>query len=65
MGTGIKLIITIIAETHPILCQIIGLRVIMATDQQTGLEYALIVRPRGRPIVLRREHLIYRPTGRI
>src|SRR6478672_8492983 len=57
MGTGIQLIITTIAETHPILCPITGLKVIMAPDQQTGL-IRLIVRPRGRRIVLRREHPI-------
>ena len=63
-GTGIKLIITTIAETHPILCPITGLKVIMAPDQQTGL-IRLIVRPRGRPIVLRREHPIFHPEAHL
>jgi hypothetical protein len=60
MGTGIKLIIITIAGIHPILCPITGLKVIMGTGQQTGL-LRLIVRPRGRPIVLRREHPIFHP----
>ena len=71
-GTGIKLIITTIAETHPILCPITGLKVIMAPDQQTGLTLLivrprgrLIARPRGRPIVLRREHPIFHPEAHL
>ena len=64
MGTGIQLIITTIAGTHPILCPITGLKVIMAPDQQTGLT-RLIVRPRGRQIVLRREHPIFHPEAHL
>ena len=60
MGTGIKLIITIITGTHPIPCQIIGLRVIMVTGSANRPSMGHLHRPssRGRPIVLHRESCI-------
>ena len=42
MGTGIKLIITIIAETHLIPCQITWQRVIMAMEQSNRREVGLL-----------------------